>query len=512
MDFIPLFGIFAESNGPTPHRLRRQPTKQGDKRYMNRMKHFTSWALAVLLTAAIAACSDDEEAAAADYQFAFDTPALYFAEASGQQTASFAAEGISDLSVSAKPTGWDVQLDISGRKVTVAIPELQVATSGLVTLTGKTADNLTKSISLFVGIVPTEEMSGRAANCYLVSRKETRYTFEAVRGDGMTVTPSSVDVVWQSLPNLVQYLDLQGSTISFYVGCDGVDADLVKQGNALIGAYDAEGELLWSWHIWATPYDPDAEAIDLRSGYRLMNRNLGALKNDNSAPSERLASYGLYYQWGRKDPFIGPSTYRFDNGYSASLYDAKSNSIALRKIQATDEIGTEGFALSHPHYFITGCEENRYDWSWSPLSSWKAANDPCPYGWEVAPAAAFVGLTLKGMPTAENEEDFGWVLTDGTEESLFMAGGRRSYLNGSFTNIYLPESEAASAPVRNTALEGQPWIGLYWTATPVSDRNASALYFWFEKKSATGGIRTAVPYARANGMPVRCVRKAQAAK
>lgn len=52
----------------------------------------------------------------------------------------------------------------------------------------------------------------------------------------------------------------------------------------------------------------------------------------------------------------------------------------------------------------------------------KSVNDPCPYGWCVAPSAAFAGLEIVGTPAAGDEEKFGWTLTDGKAESFFMGG------------------------------------------------------------------------------------------
>ena len=46
----------------------------------------------------------------------------------------------------------------------------------------------------------------------------------------------------------------------------------------------------------------------------------------------------------------------------------------------------------------------------------------------------------------------------------------------------------------------------YWTAGTLSGTKSPAFHFWFEKKTTGGGLENNVPYARANGMSVRCVR------
>ena len=112
------------------------------------------------------------------------------------------------------------------------------------------------------------------------------------------------------------------------------------------------------------PYDPEQDVVEW-NGYRLMGRNLGALDQSNATAEERLASYGLFYQWGRKEPFVGPSGYRANNGSSASIYDAKNVSTKLMFVESSEETGTEEYALQHPLSFITSTSASGYDWMWN---------------------------------------------------------------------------------------------------------------------------------------------------
>lgn len=76
-----------------------------------------------------------------------------------------------------------------------------------------------------------------------------------------------------------------------------------SQGNAVISVHNAEGEILWSWHIWVS--DEPVRTSE-GNGLEWMDRNLGALNNDPDDISNR----GMLYQWGRKDPFLpSPATY-----------------------------------------------------------------------------------------------------------------------------------------------------------------------------------------------------------
>ena len=242
-----------------------------------------------------------------------------------------------------------------------------------------------------------------------------------------------------------------------------------------------------------------------------MNRNLGALANDNSTTDKILASYGLYYQWGRKDPFIGPNTYQGSEGSGASMYSGSGSRVYLKMSESSAETGTMEYAIRNPLVFITGVADTDNDWLWSGRSDqlWsaddnvadKSVNDPCPYGWRVAPSGAFDNLAIVGTPAVGDEAKYGWTLTDGNAESFFIGAGRRRYDNGKILNIYNPLPK-----VRSDAMEAQPWEGLYWT-TAVSGTQAAALHFWFEKLDTSAGIDDSAPYARANGLQVRCVKQ-----
>ena len=51
-------------------------------------------------------------------------------------------------------------------------------------------------------------------------------------------------------------------------------ADTFKEGNAVIAAKDADGKILWSWHIWLT--DQPEEHVYNNNAGTMMDRNLGA--------------------------------------------------------------------------------------------------------------------------------------------------------------------------------------------------------------------------------------------
>lgn len=114
-------------------------------------------------------------------------------------------------------------------------------------------------------------------------------------------------------------------------------------------------------------------------------------------------------------------------------------------------------------------------------------NDPCPYGWRVAPSAAFAGLEIVGTPAAGDEEKFGWTLTDGKAESFFMGGGRRRYDDGKIQNIYIPKDEA-KMKLYTRADIAQPWEGLYWT-TAVNGHAVARASFLVREAHRTAASR-----------------------
>lgn len=478
------------------------------------MKRFTAFVLLVLVaTAAMVSCKKDKETG----KLSFDDPAVYMQPGQTVQV-SFSATDIKSFSITSRPTGWDTEnftVDGDARQLTIVAPtsfedeadsDSEAVRSGSLTLSGTSYSGKSVAATLFISVSETVDMSNSPANSYMVHRAETNYLFDAMhKGDGQSaLQTASVDIVWQSKTSLIQYLSLKDGKVSFYVGTDDDDDTVIDTGNALIGAYDEAGTLIWSWHVWATSYDPEAEGAAVEfNGYTMMDRNLGALANGNASTDEILSSYGLYYQWGRKDPFIGPSTYQASNGTSASMYNAKSGTVKLEIVESSAETGTAEYAAQHPLEYITGVEESGYDWMWnSDHTLWgesKTVNDPCPYGWKVAPAKAFGGLTIVGTPVAEDYDKYGWTLSSGSAESFFIGAGRRRYDNSTIYNIYMP-------PTRNVAMEAQPWVGLYWSSDAGTDAQSPALYFWFEKATTQSGIEYEVPYARANGMQVRCVR------
>ncbi|NCB26952.1 MAG: hypothetical protein EOM62_16050, partial [Bacteroidia bacterium] len=144
------------------------------------------------------------------------------------------------------------------------------------------------------------------ANCYLVTAGG-HYAFNAqVRGNGIGDQATTgydphlsgdnlkADWLWSSTENLLTAVTYnpQSGTISFTASSG--------KGNAVIALFSGD-EIIWSWHIWLTD---EPQTMPYENGLIFQDRNLGA----TSAEAGSTAAYGLYYQWGRKDPFSGGVT------------------------------------------------------------------------------------------------------------------------------------------------------------------------------------------------------------
>lgn len=142
-----------------------------------------------------------------------------------------------------------------------------------------------------------------------------------------------------------------------------------KEGNAVIGLLNTStSHLFWSWHIWVTDYNP--------AGAKNMNRNLGAMGSGSSSTS----SFGLYYQYGRKDPFLemdDKAWFRTDNNQNTYTYS---------KIMTKPGPVSTTIAISSPSYFASGAgywSTHMESAKWSKENGDATIFDPCPSGYRV---------------------------------------------------------------------------------------------------------------------------------
>lgn len=216
-----------------------------------------------------------------------------------------------------------------------------------------------------------------SANCYVVDHAG-QFKFPVVKGNS-DVSPGSAskaEVLWEtdntaskiSAGAIISKVELSNSYVYFET------PGTLHNGNALIAVKDANGVILWTWHIWVcSGYDPEATAQRyMGKPDRLLDRNLGALSGTMGAQG----TYGLLYQWGRKDPFVG----FVSMDVSEEMYATSPVLFG----SYTPEEGTVAYTIAHPTTFI--CADNDWHYGGRDNTLWAASKtiyDPCPPGWKI---------------------------------------------------------------------------------------------------------------------------------
>ena len=347
-------------------------------------------------------------------------------------------------------------------------------------------------VSLCMGVVVTGcyDDSNETANCYIVSQAGT-YSFPTVKGNSTESVGqvASANVLWESfgtsttpsVGDLIKSVSYQNGTITY------TTADIFKEGNAVIAAKDANGTILWSWHIWLTD-EPQGQEYYNSAGI-MMDRNLGA----TSATPGEVGALGLLYQWGRKDPFLGSSSIHYE-----TMADAKSTISWPSAVSSDSSTGTISYATSHPTTFIT-YNSNNYDWyytgdsstdntRWTTSESNKSIYDPCPAGWRVHDGGDN-GVWSK----AKGSSSYFSHTYNGSNEGMNFSGKF-----GSASTIWYPASGSRSNRGGSLSLVG--YYGYCWSASP-SGSYAYGLCF-----NNSGYVYPSSDHYRASGLSVRCLQ------
>lgn len=152
---------------------------------------------------------------------------------------------------------------------------------------------------VFYDLVANE---GGRANCYVITHGGYyKYAADYPSNDKTyPIDAASAAWLWSTGESpLVKEVSYSQTTKNIYF-----NVRPGTSGNSVIAARDASGDIVWSWHIWMVEEDPRVEHHYTRGpDWQLMNCNLGATSYNEGD----VGAYGLYYQWGRKDPFPGAS-------------------------------------------------------------------------------------------------------------------------------------------------------------------------------------------------------------
>lgn len=221
------------------------------------------------------------------------------------------------------------------------------------------------------------------SNCYVVGGNTT-VVFPVTRAYSNTSTSTLqvgntysggffLDPVW----NENGVVNISNCKVE-YLGADAVVTIQTNGslGNAVIALKRNDNkDIVWSYHIWRGDYGTS-------SGY--MDRALGANQATFTERDDAVKAAGLYYQWGRKDPFPKPQKIGYNSVTVSDLIG--------KKVYTTSSL-TPLQSIQNPNYFTTGSwrgSDDGYSWN-DKNTSLKTIYDPCPHGYRVASTGLSTG-------------------------------------------------------------------------------------------------------------------------
>lgn len=322
------------------------------------------------------------------------------------------------------------------------------------------------------------------ANCYLI-KAAGNYKFKAVQGNS-NVTVGNVkksEVLWESfgtdvMPNvgdLVTGVGYKNGYVYFSTPAE------FKNGNASIAVRNSKDLILWSWHIWCSE-EGWIDHVYANNAGTMMDRNLGA----TSATPGDIGAFGLLYQWGRKDPFMGAcAKSRITLAASTGSWSTVSGSKNIT------------YAEENPTTYVTSkyiddwCSQNGEDYAFRWQENKKSLHDPCPYGYRVPKggndgfwATALGTSTSAGTKWDSTNSGHHWTLADGETTAWYPVVGYRNYDSGSLLQV------------------GSR--GDFWSASPYPSDSSYAYTLHFDNGNANPAYYYGI---RASGFSVRCVRE-----
>lgn len=293
--------------------------------------------------------------------------------------------------------------------------------------------------------------------------------------DGGTVA----EVLWMDAVGLITDISITDDKYILF----NVPKTTIRQGNAVIGIKNREGIIMWSWHIWVSPWtlkftnDPEDEYIfflDInigecfRSQYNYPERQTTLIFKQNESnktqeivltqlESSSSIDYNcMYYQWGRKDPMIsqaGEKMAPFCDGAAKFAVSSTSGGVSIAEAIKNPNI----FYKSTGNWY-TGNNDNL--WKPDPDKNDKSLYDPSPIKYKVPLDTIMDKLSMGDDGGWKTAYDFGYYIfgyyngksTQKTDLILIASGYR----------------EGSTGDVLDNATGGS-----YWTSTVESSSTSS---------------------------------------
>ena len=282
------------------------------------------------------------------------------------------------------------------------------------------------------------------------------------------------EVIWQDINSrAINFCNAAGNVVpgDTYEGKGNqplyVKAVGGKKGNVVVGVKKkgaGNDAYLWSWHLWIT------EEPQLVGGF--MDRNLGAT---SANPTDGDKTYGLYYQFGRKDPFTGDID-RYDiNGTSIGKTTVTFDKVTFAKAMQTPEVFYS--ENTFPPDWVSSNNYTSKKWNDITDAAGKSLFDPSPKGWRLPSKEEYSNFSTTTFTWDDSN------LGRTYEENWFPAAGGRCFINDSMDY-----------------LDG---YGLYWSSSPYSDDDKWGCQLYFESDIVTPSNDN----SRIYGFSVRCVQE-----
>ena len=320
-----------------------------------------------------------------------------------------------------------------------------------------------------------------------------------------------------------------------------IPADIKNGNNAVVELVSTENinNVYWSWHLWFTDYKPNKSTDAERKGQVhkylstaftagnkyankcMMDRNLGATITGITGPisqpqtsEEAVKYYGLFYQFGRKDPFVGSGD---GSTVKVKLYNDQNEEFTLGIAGVSPLVNS---VLKPGTFFISTAEP--YDWTspqrsglWSEDTSTgeevaKSPFDPCPAGWRVPTGSTTVaknpwsgfGNGTANSISGGNWTGFAWKPAIsgqvGTAGRLYNDGSIQAWYPACGW-IHCNSGSSTPAAVVNVDVAGN-----YQSATSVGSRNYRLV---FNSGGAYPSYYDNYYGVRAFTSPVRCIQE-----
>ena len=379
------------------------------------------------------------------------------------------------------------------------------------------------------------------------------------------------EVIWQDIADkqVIRFCQEDGALSDQYSGTADdtsfsfvlTDAAVGSYGNILIGVRNGDSQdYLWSWHIWLTDYQPYTNVgewmdgvykYQVEGGYLhkypcmadimvdgqliydgryVMDRNLGAVGTSYPLPVSSTAerndliaqAAGMYYIYGRKDPFPGQKTYDIEGNLKNNVMTTeKGPGYIYQSVNKPVNYYVTESSFSSGEDWAASNEWRQNDWNDInvPASSGgkgKSFFDPCPPGWKL-PRAEILD-SFGGAKYVYAANCFSWIDLGLNEFSSY--GGCVIYLAGevawnkrSGDVTFYPAG--GHRKYEDGALTGIGWTGTMWTVLPAARSDSGVLYWdrgyylYYQNSLESNGLLFSHPrgFHRYLGMPVRCVQE-----